>query len=89
MITIHEAQDRSILSDTVAPPATDDSSPAPPDGAKEVQKMHSFYQVLRQRICPYGGSLYAIQKLDYVAHEDILPYSSGEQQHCSLSSIGL
>ncbi|XP_055608292.1 polymerase delta-interacting protein 2 [Uranotaenia lowii] len=76
---------------------TENTSAAPPNTNKEVQKKtHTFYQVLiDQRDCPYiraqteavtflgnqesSRSLYAIPGLDYVAHEDILPYSSGEQ----------
>ncbi|PNF40491.1 polymerase delta-interacting protein 2 [Cryptotermes secundus] len=62
---------------------------------KEVKgRTHTFYQVLiDSRDCPYiveavtflgnqdsSRSLYAIPGLDYVAHEDIFPYTTTEKQ---------
>ncbi|KTG03308.1 hypothetical protein cypCar_00016521 [Cyprinus carpio] len=60
----------------VSPAAATDSKPdSTGHGSKEVKgKMHTYYQVLIDtRDCPH------IVSLDYVSHEDILPYNSTEQ----------
>lgn len=80
---------------TAAPAGADSSTPPNTSKEVQKKTHTFYQVLIDQRDCPYiraqteavtflgnqesSRSLYAIPGLDYVAHEDILPYSSGEQ----------
>lgn len=80
---------------TAAPAGGDSSTPPNTAKEVQKKTHTFYQVLIDQRDCPYiraqteavtflgnqesSRSLYAIPGLDYVAHEDILPYSSGEQ----------
>lgn len=82
-------------SGTVTTGAGDSASPPNTSKEVQKKTHTFYQVLIDQRDCPYiraqteavtflgnqesSRSLYAIPGLDYVAHEDILPYSSGEQ----------